>query len=329
MDDQGFLPGLDTAPTDDIQDVHFPEPQLPAYNTQKSHLEIFREISKAIPHNDYGLPKFIYRPDLIPDNLQSLSHHEQAQHLTAASVEILYHEGYPTFDNGLAVWNQMPTESEESYRLFVDYLNQGTTEGIRRLELLLDRSPHHPASAAAARPAGSTGANGDVLFSIQELNEFHTYYYWSMRSRAYDLFRVASDRKLRERRILATTDRHYLEAERLFTKVLAYFDRVNPETDEFEWIEELTPKVAIDMLEKLHKIQRVSVGLSAHGGVKPDENDVSPHAAAEVILRQIARQGSDPDAAGGRGGTDLEMLLNDPESAAIAQELIIKVGGHR
>ena len=87
----------------------------------------------------------------------------------------------------------------------------------------------------------------------------------------------------------------------------------------------MSTKVAIDMMDKLVRIQRMSLGLGSNGNGASE--DGPKNADVSVVLRQIAAQGADP-AAGGvdDSNKDLSVLLNDPEMAGMAQELIIKVG---
>lgn len=285
--------------------------------------QIMCALNDQVPRTDLGLQKFFYRCDLIPEDMPQYSAGEQAQILNAATVNVIYDEGYPTFTNGSAIWGMMPYESEEGFRAFKQYLTQPKDSGIRRLELL-----QMPLAAEEQGGVGSGPVNGQILWGMGELLGYFHQYSWLQRAKAYDMFELAAATKLRERRIMSTTDKHYLEAERLFTKVMGYFERENEETGELEWIEEMTPKVAIDMMEKLVRIQRTALGLSAHGLAKGDEHDLSPNASAEVILRQIAKQSANPDGSGSTSAAQgLDMLLNDPEAAAQAQALIIRMAG--
>jgi len=278
-------------------------------STTPDRLSTFREISLKIPRNDFGLPEYMYRPDLIPADLFHREPVEQASILGAAAVEINYYEGYPAFDNGASIWSQLEFEADSAFLLFKEYLTLGDTRGARRLEDLAESSKI---------PQGN---------DLRQLRDFHTYYYWSARSRAYDLFMVAAHRKLREKRVLSIQDKHFLEAETLLARVLNYFQKTD-ENGDLVFMNELKPRDAMDMLDKLVKIQRISVGLPAHGLSSVDENGTAKNAETEVILRQIAQQSDDPNRKSSHGGAaELEVLLNDPDTAILAQELIIRIGG--
>jgi hypothetical protein len=270
-----------------------------------------------VPLNDYGLPKIVYRPDLIPEDLFFKDSTEKNHILDVASSEILYREGFPTFEDGRAFWSQMPFEPDNAYAAFKIYLDLGNIQGVRRLEALY---------------AQNLGQNvGDPM----DLAEFFTFYTWGPRCKAYDLFNVAAHQKLREKRVLSTTDSHYLEAERLLTVVKGYFEKTvmveDEETgemhEELEFLMELTPKVALDMLTKLVQIQRISLGMPAHGLAGGDQHAAPPNAEVEVVLKTIAKAGLDPEASTSNlNSNDLEMILGDPDTAALAQQLIIRIG---
>ena len=303
-------------------------PEVPGgrvHSSQHSHAgrnltreEVFRQVSTNAPNNEYGLPVFIYRPDLVPAEILEMNEDERAQILTTATIDVVYDEGYPTFTNGMAFWSQMDFEPGDAYDLFRAYLEMGTTYGARRLEDLF-----FDLHSGDQTPSVKAAINNGSLRKI--LKDCFTVYNWTSRCKAYDLFQVAAHHKLRERRIISTTDRHFLEAEKLFTKVMSYFNDTTPDEDGKTWIDKLDPKVAMDMIVKLSTMQRQSLGLSQHNPHTGD--DVSKHADVSVVLRQTAAAAQDPGAmASGANDGDLSVLLNDPALAGMAQELIIKVG---
>jgi len=262
----------------------------------------FAMLSSKIPTNDYGLPRFVYRADLIPTDLDEYSPEDREALLNGASIEIVYFEGYPTMPDAGAMWSQWDFEPADLFTAFKDYLTMSETYGARRLDSL------------------------DTTLPREVLQEAMIFFYWRQRAKAHDLFRVAADRKLRESRILTSQDRHYLTAEGLIQKVLSYFNRAD-EGDGDHWMDELTPKVGMEMLDKLVSIQRRSLGLNSSGSTSPLEAGYPAHAALEVALRTVAKGAEDPNSSGGKGSdATIETLLGDPEAARLAQELIIRVG---
>lgn len=271
----------------------------------------FRQVTSAAPTNDYGLPVFIYRPDLVPQNINQLDDSERMDILIGATIDIIYDEGFPTFIDGTAFWSQMSFEPDDAYTQFKAYLEQGNTQGIRRLEDLF----HSDGNEDAALLNGATRAG---------IKDAFIYYNWVARCKAYDLFKVAAHHKLREKRILGITDQHFLQSETLLTRLNTYFEKKDDE-GEYVWLSELNPKVALDFFDKLTRVQRTALGLGSHGIA--EDGGLSRNADVSVTLRQIAAGARDPNASGDAdNGADLSLLLSDPETAVMAQELIIKVG---
>ncbi len=287
-------------PAVEIEDV---QPEAPG---GWERIKTFTILSEGVPLNEYGLPEFLYRADLVPSNLDGLPYEEQERILHSAAIDISYREGYPTLADGRPFWSRMEFEPLELYDAFDVYLNMASQYGVRGIEALT----HEPA----------------INLSMQRLSEAFAYFYWAPRCKAYDLFRVAAYQKVREARIMQTNDRHFLETERLLTNLQKYFTEKD-ENGNPSWLADLTPGVAVTCLEKLAKLQRIALDLPAHGSSTPQEGALPPNAHLEVVLRSIAQK-ADGDLAEvrSRGGADIDMLLDNPEAARLAQELIIKVG---
>lgn len=283
-----------------------PESQEIEVSGSWKRVKTFTSLNSEIPLNEYGLPEYIYRADLIPAELNDLSLNEQDRVLHSAAVDLSYREGYPTLPNGRPFWACMEFEPLVLHDAFDIYLNMPAQYGVRGLEKL------------AGDPA--------INLSMQRLSEAFTYFYWGPRCKAFDLFRVAAYQKVREARIMQTSDRHFLEAERLLTNLITYFG-AQGEDGSLKWLEDLSPGVAITCFEKLAKLQRISLDLPAHGSSTPQEGDIPANAHLEVILRSLAQK-ADGDLADvrSRTTTDINLLLENPEAARLAQELIIKMG---
>lgn len=256
-----------------------------------SRADAIHILAKSIPPNKYGLPTFFYRSDFLPYDLGTLT----TELGDAAAVPLEYHEGYPTYDDGHIFWHQLPHEPYEDYQLFVRYLEQAEDMGIRQLQLL----------ASVNR------------ISLTKVSSLSKEYFWAQRARAYDLFQVAADQKKREIRARRAENRHFEVAKNLFDQLLAKFD--DP-----EWINTLSPADALDALQQLVKIQRVSLGLSVNGNAGPAANDPNVGQTAELILRNITKSSSE------EGDSvslteDLQTLMGDPNFTLKAQELIFRM----
>ncbi|MEB3089971.1 hypothetical protein, partial [Parvimonas sp. M20] len=151
--------------------------------------------------------------------------------MDSAACGLFYQDGYPVTEIGGSFWNQLPHEPYPAFKRFMAYLEQAETHGIRQLDLL--------------------SVSEDA--TVEELQAYYMEFYWSARARAYDLFIVAAEAKKREHRIRKMENGHYANAGVLLERLMTRFE--DP-----QWIEELNAKEAIDALETLIKVQRLSVG---------------------------------------------------------------------
>lgn len=250
-------------------------------------------LSRGIPQNEYGLPLYFIRSDMLPNSIYTKGTITQDD-VDASTQDIHYHEGFPTLSDGRIFWGQLPHEPHTSYVLFKRWLELGEIEGIRLQETLASQEQVEM---------------GTVSNAYKE-------FYWGSRSRAYDLFIVAAEQKKREHRIRKAESKHFQESDTLLHALLARFD--DP-----EWIDSLSAKEAIDVFETLVKIQRQSLGLNQNTG-SPTNSKMAPGSSAEVIFRQIAQQ-SAQEGGGSETMTQLQELLGNRDSAMLAQELILRV----
>ena len=262
-----------------------------------SKADIVFELSTRIPTNEYGLPEFFIRSDMLHSN-QLVD-----EDIDAASIGLFYFEGYPTLENGSTFWNQLPHEPYEAYKTFQAYLDQADDIGIRQLDML------------------SASENVD----LEKLSAYSKEFYWTYRARAYDLFIVAAEAKKRQRRIMKMENSHFDVAGTLMKKLTTRFE------GEFDdWIEELTAKEAIEVLDMLYKIQRASVGLVGQHA-SSTSRVINPGESSESALRKLAQEGGMSANQGGDFSAKLSMLLDDPEGGATLQAAVLKFtsGGNR
>lgn len=256
-----------------------------------SKADMVRQLAERIPRNEFGLPIFFVRSDMLPMS------HVTEDDIDAASVGLFYHEGFPTLSNGAAFWNQLPHEPRENYEIFQKYLDQAGEIGIRQIDLL----------------------SSQVSKTPDELSALLHEYFWSSRARAYDTFIVAAEAKRREHIIRKMENSH-------FDKASALMDKLNERFEgEFEdWIEELNAKEAIEVMMDLAKLQRMSVGLTGQHASSTDRA-TAPGTSAEVIIRRLTQTGGMSTGQTDRFQSHLEGLLMDPENGMLLQEAIIKV----
>lgn len=259
--------------------------------TNASIGNIVQLLSKNVPTNEYGMPVYFIRSDLL--------HYHSNPYLTqddvdAATVGLFYHDGYPTLEDGASFWNQLPHETYDRHLLFTKYLEMAAEYGVRQLDIL----------------AVQEGL--DTLVVQQLYQEF----YWSIRARAYDLFVVAADRKKREIRTRKMENSHYEQAGALLTTLLTKFE--DP-----EWIEELNAKEALEALELLVKVQRLSVGLTGQHASSLPRDALPAGSSTEQVMRQLTRDTGLSNQASDNFKGRLDALLQG-DDGMVLQEAILR-----
>lgn len=268
-------------------------PEIIVFQEDASKGEIVQTISERIPQNEYGLPTFFIRSDL-------LSGYQLAEdEIDAAAVGLYYHEGYPTLPTGATFWNQLPHEPHTMFEWFQAYLDQAAEVGIRQLDALAVK----------------------LNTSLKELSDVAKEYYWSARARAYDMFIVAAEAKRRQHRIRSMENQHFVKAEKLFEEVMGRF--VDDE-DGDSWVEELTAKEAIEVLESLIKVQRMSVGLVGQHSSSTAQQ-FGEGEATESMIRKIAQDAGASSSTSDKFVSQLKNLLDNPEEGATIQAAVIKM----
>lgn len=282
--------------------------------TINSKANLMSQLLPTIPLNEYDLPNYVYRADMLDHVLiqqtlttfitqqdedptaPAIPHTHQAalqgpldiqSQLDSASIALDYSQGFPTIANGMPFWQQLPFEPREAHDAFVFYLEQS---GARKLHDL-------------------------IAYPLEQVTEWFHLYYWPSRVRSFDLFRIANAQKVKLQRMLTTEDTHFLQAERIMSKLNAYFEAINVE----ELMDKIDPAQAVGMLEKLVKIQRISVGLSAAGG-KEEIASVRTDPSISITMQQIAQGGGEKKR---EDADSFDMLSDDPDSVDLAQQLII------
>ena len=248
-------------------------------------------LSKDVPNNEYGLPVYFLRSDLLPYPLTTLT----TADVDPATVELDYSEGYPTYSNGKIFWQQLPHEPFSDFLLFQKYLDQAMELGIRQIQLLAM----------------------DNGMSLQKVSDCAKEYLWTVRARAFDLFQVAAEKKRRELRARQVESRDYEMAGQLIAQLLAKFE--DP-----DYINTMSPNEAVKALIDLAKLRRISLGLSANGNAGAAADNPNSGATAEFIMRNITKSiGSGED----QGGLTPELIsmMSDPNFTMQAQELIFRV----
>lgn len=267
-------------------------------NTRRDLLE---QLNASLPLNDSDMPDFVYRPDLLdveafrkladPDVSPETVAELQSM-LDAATVQLKFHEGFPSLPNGTPFWSQLDYEPTEAHQAFLEYQRQG---GVRSLEEL----------------------GHDIRISMSDLLDWFHMYFWNFRVTAFDMFKVIRHQRLKLLRALNMEDNHFQVAEQLMGQLSDHF-----RTEEFsKGLAGLDPDKAVAMLEKVTKLQRISVGLGEKGGFS-DEIEPPRIPTVEIAMRQMAIPKEKESAT---DEEDFDLLVESPDNIDIAQELIIRM----
>lgn len=282
-----------------------------------SKAQLLEQLARTIPRNEYDLPEFVYRADMLDhtwvqeqlvklrgvrtpeagSSTAATSILSPAQgagpnagdiqaHLDNAIVRLEYLEGFPVTPNGVPLWNQLDWEPQSDYEMFIQYLELGAERAIHKL----------------------------IAWDITDVKAAFHINYWNERVRSFDLYRIANATKLRLHRMLDTEDSHYKTAEKLLDKVTGVLDKFDVEE-----IKEVGFEKLIKVFGDLGKIQRISAGLPANGPMAEGEGVKAP--TTNIIMQQIAQ--STPQKAE-ESDDNMDLLQDSPETLELAQQFIIR-----
>lgn len=306
----------------DVRSSFVPENLVPSafrgidFDKVETRTQLVKALAKNLPLNEYNLPDYYYRPDLLnPADFKldaqspstewdgqsafggpppahynpSRGRWQRCQELLAAStIHLDYAQGFPALESGQPFWSRLAHESAEAFSAFLQY-----------------------ADLPGARTLTDVSA-----YPLEQVNEWCYQNYWQQRAAAMDMFRIAHHARLRERRILSLEGDHWAQGEKLFKKLSAALDSKTAQD-----LAGMDPVDLVNMLTKAAQLQRSAVGLSPNGG--GDKTEIKAP-SVEVTMRQIAK-GDGSQHRNDGDSANFDVLLSDPDAINAAQELIIKV----
>lgn len=248
-------------------------------------------ISRDIPLNEYGLPTFFYRVDHLPYDLGQFTQNDA----DACVVELDYSEGYPTFNGGHLFWQQLPAEPMNDFLLFQRYVDQAMELGLRQIQMLAM----------------------DQHIALEKVQELAKKYFWSARSRAYDLFQVAAERKRRELRARSLENNHYNMAAKLL-------EQLRPKLEDPDVFDKLDARDMVEIMRLLINVQRVSSGLPQNGNAGGVQLNPEAAMSGKELMDGVTANIKSAQEGGGIDGT-LKKLMEDPNFVLQAQGIVLKV----
>lgn len=261
-------------------------------------IDLIKNLTEACPLSALGLPDGLYRPDLLalPEITEGSVISKELPppcDTQVAWISFDFVDGYPTLPpNTHPIWDKLDFEPLDSYNAFMHYLEQGIDD-VRSLQ------------------------NTQDAFKTLPLSEFRIVYYYDLRCKAYDLYKLAYSKHIRAKRIMQSGDDYYVQSVQLANIAETYIQSA-------EFIDTLTPKIALEALRLSHQLAQSSLGID-----KKAESTTGVDVSAELNTIDPVSGSIIPDS-GSKShsqqfGGVLDDLLADHTTAAAAQELILKI----
>ncbi len=241
--------------------------------------------------------------------------------LDNAFVPLNYDEGYPALSGGTPFWSKLDFEPADAFAIFQRFLQMpaGTCadeDGLGATSASGERS-------VSALTEVMHDRDGELLGYMEQYKMYSHLYYWGLRAKSYDFYRVAAHRKQQELRAIESQDEHYFDARGLRNKLMHWIG----ENEEDFW-DMLTPKTAMDMMDKLIKIERISVGLGAAGpsGSGKGEGNLGGQ-TLEVMVQQVAKSSHTKGVIIDNATEELieDAMLDDEDMLENMQALIVRI----
>lgn len=279
--------------------------QLPSTTSTSTLVErgkLFEVLNKQLAINQYHLPDYIFRADLVPLNFVEYPPEQRLNILNGAAIQLSFVHGYPALNETLPFWEQLPSEPHDAYNAFMIYLE------------FPEKSNHD-------NPVRMLPMIAEVTkIPLEDIAAYSHIYYWHQRAKAYDLFIVACHRKQREFRIMSIEGAHFKMADEMLAKIQKIASKKLDEAMDEEG-DDTKLKDVIDMAHKLVQIQRISVGLAANGN---QQIDMGPrHAPASDHMASIAKD--ETSHVSTSRPIEMDKLLADESDLASIQDLIVRI----
>lgn len=285
--------------------------------------------NRLLPVTEQGLLAGYFRADLVTPTDPTQDRAQQLSKIAnSAFVQLSYEEGFPALQDGRPFWFKMDYEDDKSFACFETYVEQGL---------------HSPRNLFSVAQSQELRALIPDLTSAQ-LREMYVLYYWKDRAKAFDLYQHSANRHIRQRRALQTDDYLYDKSTKLLESVIDVID----DPDFFDQLK-YDPSAAFNAMEKLVKIRRVSAGLPS---LAPEESNPNKGGSNQGSSTRVDIQVGAPSVHGGGNGGNrdirgklatpghiidekgqvipnnanfLKGALNDPETAKLLQEVVIRI----
>lgn len=292
--------GKATAKTIDF----LPKPDDPDFNN------LFQTLIEATPRDQNGFLQAFYDATEIPPDLNERPTNKREAHLSSARIPLSMLEGYHSLPSGHPVWTRLPNEPKayfEAFRAFLLSPNRSLAQSGNEIDFEVPG------------------------FTPYTIREAHLLFYWSDRSRAYDILKPVAAARQREQRLLIAEDAHYIFTQKLLKQ---FGEEIESRADDSEnsrpW-EGLKASELVSAISSMIQMQRVSLGLPSHGPkIKNEGFQPTQHAGTERAIRESAQNYLGTHEAGLTPSQKMQQDINrtiaeDPNAAAELQAVALSI----
>lgn len=210
-----------------------------------------------LPSNAHGIPLQLIDPSVLAEKLADYETSDDVPTdvVNTATWEIILEEGMPLVE-GVPIWERLDGESVAYYNLFKAYREALYLEGAR----------------AIAKLAASTG------IQMRNLTMLSRTYHWALRCKAYDFHKKIQAQRMKEIEIQKLESKHAKTADKLLEMSMSYLE---------EHEQQLSPKIAVQLLQVAAKMGRLAVGLQA------DKPGTDGGGSTSINIQQVAGSGNE------------------------------------
>jgi len=256
------------------------EDELLNWDTNKTAIqmklgEMVQFFQSIVPMSGNSPEAYIDPAPLMPYLLDTKTYDDiPPSAIEQAKVKIDTYEGMPTVD-GIPIWERLEGEPIPYYKMFKQYRDMKYSGVIVSTIPQVTCEASTQATDNSANQLGSSEAKGiaaegalvntKVIFtrsiaklseqsqmSGKQLNILSRIYHWQLRVKAYDVYKVIEKEQIKQRNIEVLESKHAKISNELLEEAAEYLKKHS---------EQLSPKVAIDLITLAIKAGRIANGL--------------------------------------------------------------------
>lgn len=240
-------------------------------------------LQETLARTPSGLPAQLVDPEAILNSKQVQVEGAVLGEVTVlpdkdGTMIISYAEGFGTI-GGVPVWERLPRETVDAYKLYLYYRDQKEDTGNRSFQLTAKRF----------------GTNLTAVVTLANM------YHWMDRNLVFDSFREVMDDIRREQDVQEMSSRHIRAAKDIF-KICTNFiaDEKNQKM--------LTPKTALNWAELAVSLERLSLGMHPDKPGWANGREGQPQSHPMIQINNNSNHNSHNNVSGAAKSDELEQM---------------------